>query len=184
MYGSHSTPFIMTHSAFAPGGGHSFMNVGKHAPPMPTTPAFFILSTISSGVSSGWSSSFSSFVERSIVSSHSSPSTATMTAGLMYPDASMALSTFVTVPETDENIGALTNPPASAIIVPTFTLSPLLTIGLAGAPMCWLIGNIACLGSGAGCVALSWLSLFSSGCMPPILNVRTFIACLLPYCYC
>ena len=35
-----------------------------------------------------------------------------------------------------ENIGADTKPPASAILVPTFTLSPFFTIGVAGAPIC------------------------------------------------
>ena len=48
----------------------------------------------------------------------------------------MAVSILKTVPLTDEKIGADTKPPASAIIVPTFTLSPFWTTGLAGAPIC------------------------------------------------
>ena len=175
MYGSHSTPLIITHSGVVPGGGHSFTCVGKHAPPIPTTPAAFTRLTISSGVSSGWSSRRSSLSERSMFSSHSSPSTFMITAVRIYPDASMALPTLSTVPETEECIGALTNPPASAIIVPTFTLSPFFTMGFAGAPMCCPIGNTACFGNGAGCVTASLLSLFSAGCIPPILNVRVFM---------
>ena len=41
-----------------------------------------------------------------------------------------------TVPDTDECIGAETNPPASAIFCPAFTWSPFCTIGTAGAPIC------------------------------------------------
>jgi UDP-N-acetylmuramoyl-L-alanyl-D-glutamate--2,6-diaminopimelate ligase len=44
--------------------------------------------------------------------------------------------TSVTVPETLECTGALINPPASPMSVPTKTLSPFLTVGLAGAPIC------------------------------------------------
>ena len=58
------------------------MKVGNPAPPIPVTPAHLMRFTISSGVSSVWSATRSSFVERSIVSSHSSPSTFIMIAGL------------------------------------------------------------------------------------------------------
>ena len=151
------------------------MNVGNPAPPMPVMPAFFTFSTISSGVSSGCSASVSSLSERSMDSSHSSPSTLMMMDGLRYPVASMALSILSTVPETEEKMGAETKPPASAIIVPTFTLSPRATTGLAGAPMCCESGKTACAGNAAGVVFTSDDSLFSSGCTPPMLNVRSFM---------
>ncbi len=48
-YGSHSTPFIMTVSILLPLGGDSLTTVGKAAPPIPTIPAFRILSKISLG---------------------------------------------------------------------------------------------------------------------------------------
>ena len=65
------------------------------------------------------------------------------TAGLRYPLASVTLSILLTVPDTDENTAADTNPPASAIFVPTLTLSPRFTIATAGAPMCCDSGNTA-----------------------------------------
>ena len=42
-----------------------------------------------------------------------------------------------TVPDTEENTGAETKPPASAIICPSSTRSPFFTMHFAGAPMCW-----------------------------------------------
>ena len=55
----------------------SFTWQGNVAPPMPTMPAFFIFSTIALLSSSGRSLSLTSVSERSILSSHSSPSTST-----------------------------------------------------------------------------------------------------------
>ena len=134
-YGSHSTALIMTHSALNAGGGHNFTCVGKQAPPKPTIPASAIFFTISSAVRLH---SFTNVSVRSMVSSHSSPSTSMNTAGLAYPLASTIVSIFATFPLTDEWIAADTKPPGSAIFVPTFTTSPLATIGFAGAPICWL----------------------------------------------
>ena len=74
-YGSHSTALMMTHSGLNCGGGMSFTWVGKQAPPIPTMPAFFTFSIISSGVSSGLSAKVTSLSLRSMDSSHSSPST-------------------------------------------------------------------------------------------------------------
>ena len=93
----------------------------------------------------------------------------------MAPDTSIASPTLMTVPEIEEKIFAETKPPASAIIVPTFTLSPSFTMALAGAPICWLSGYTAILGNGACLVTESLLSLFSSGCIPPILKVFDLI---------
>ena len=73
---------IMTGLGFAVNnynyGGQSFTCVGKQAPPRPTIPASAIFFTISSAESSH---SFTSVALRSIVSSHSSPSTSIKIAG-------------------------------------------------------------------------------------------------------
>ena len=63
---------MMMISALLPGGGISFTCVGKVAPPRPTIPAAAILSTISLDDNV---QSFTNASLRSIVSSHSSPST-------------------------------------------------------------------------------------------------------------
>ena len=91
-YGSHSTPLIITTSAFIPFGGNNLIWVGKVAPPNPTTPAAFILATISSG-ENGISFFRSSL--KSTPSTHWSSSTFLMiTAVRLYPELSNTSSIF------------------------------------------------------------------------------------------
>ena len=103
---------MMRNSAFLPGGGESFTFVGNVAPPKPTIPHSLIFSIIS------FESSFISFSilsERSIVSTHSSPSTVITTALQGLPARSKTVSMPFTVPDTLECTGAEMNPFAFAI---------------------------------------------------------------------
>ena len=81
------------------------------------------------------------------------------------------LSIFETVPDTGECMLDDTNPLASAMRVPTFTVSPFLTMQLAGAPMCWLSIRETCRGTGMAVTGHCDVSLFSLGCIPPMRNV-------------
>ena len=163
---------MITISALFPGGGINFTCVGKVAPPRPTIPEAAILSTISLEDSAH---SFTKVSLRSIVSSHSSPSTSIYIAGRLYPLASRALSILFTLPDTEEWMFADTKPPALASNVPTFTRSPFFTTACAGAPICWLRGIITCLGVARAVIFLPADSLFSGGCIPPIRNVLSIL---------
>ncbi len=50
-------------------------------------------------------------------------------------------STAMTLPETDECTGADTGASFEPMSWPIFTVSPTLTTGLFGAPICWIIGS-------------------------------------------
>ena len=52
-------------------------------------------------------------------------------------------------------MGEDTKPPASAILVPTFTVSPGFTVGVAGRPMCMDMGIFTTLGGGIRTGAMS-----------------------------
>ena len=110
--GSHSAPLMIRQSAFFPGPGLSFTWVGKVAPPRPTTPQDFILSSMKPG-SSGIS--VTSVSERSMPSAHSSPSTAISICVTQLPARSLRGDIAFTVPLTGECTNAEMNPPGSAI---------------------------------------------------------------------
>ena len=90
------------------------------------------------------------------------------------PTMSLHTSILFTVPLTGEWMLAHMKACASAISCPTFTLSPLATMGVAGAPRCWFINTATCLGRGICSMAALVDILFSSGWTPPILNVFIF----------
>ena len=110
--------------------GESLTWVGNPAPPIPTIPAFLTASRISS-----LEERFQS-IRGLYLTSSSRKSFSMMMLLTISPVTTRLGSIAFTVPDTDEKTGAETNPPASAIIWPLKTLSPLFTIGLAGAPMC------------------------------------------------
>ena len=118
----------------------SFTLVGNPAPPRPTTPQARTASTkLSRPVTCG-----------GVIPSYTccSPSVS-MTMAVSYrPLEPRIWSSFFTLPDTPEWMGADTKPPASAISWPTFTVSPALTTGLAGAPMCMDMGTVTTAGTG------------------------------------
>ena len=93
-----------------------------------------------------------------------------------------------TLPETEEKTGLEIKEDASAIFIPFKTLSPALTSGFAGAPICWLIGKTIISAAGIFTISLFSEKLFpSKGCTPdlketffikfctPLLNYHTTI---------
>ena len=141
-YGSHSHPLRrMVSTGFA---GFSLTQVGKPAPPIPTIPASFTISMISSGVSS--SRALCGCTDSCRVFFPSDSMTTAITSLPLVP--CIRGSTATTVPLTLECTGALINPAASPIFCPTFTVSPTSTIGLAGAPRCWDMEITTVFGSG------------------------------------
>ena len=127
--------------------------VGKPAPPTPTRPQAWIaasspaLSLTTGGTQAGSTVCF--------------PSALMATAVAMTPLTMRMGATSSTVPDTLACTLALTKPPALPISVPTRTVSPFLTTGSAGAPMCISMGMITCSGTGiltVGCAAVpfSW----------------------------
>ena len=105
--------------------------VGKVAPPIPTIPAFFTISTISSTVrASGSAGAFTSSL--TVFWKSFSITTDTMSPPIEKGRGSMAF----TVPETLAWMGADTNLSLSPINWPTLTKSPAFTTGVQGAPIC------------------------------------------------
>ena len=140
--GSHSHPFRrMVSTGFA---GFSFTQVGKPAPPIPTIPASRMISMISSGVR--LSRSLCGCTDSCRVFLPSDSITTAITSLPLVP--CIRGSTATTVPLTLECTGALINPAASPIFCPTFTVSPIATIGFAGAPRCWDMEITTVFGSG------------------------------------
>ena len=84
-----------------------------------------------------------------------------------------------TVPDTLEWIGALKNASLSPIFVPTFTVSPLATIGLQGGPMCCDIEMHTSLGSGSSTPGQFSVFLKCATCAPFSVFCKTLI---FPYC--
>ena len=118
----------------------SLMDVGKPAPPNPTEPLARTASTKLSR-SLTWGGARSSHTR-------CSPSVS-MTMAVSYRPLELSTwSSFFTLPDTPEWMGADTGPPAWAINWPTFTSSPTLTTGWAGAPMFIDMGTVITAGTG------------------------------------
>ena len=136
----------------------SFTTVGKPAPPRPTMPLARTASRKSCIVSSfgGWS----------VGSGSCLPSAAMTTVCMSFPPEPTCWPIFLTVPETLAYTGADTKPPALPISWPTLTLSPGLTTGMAGAPMCMDIGISTVSGMGRRSAASSAVFLRFGTCTP------------------
>ena len=160
--GSHSAPFIISVRIFLEGIEVSFTTEGNAAPPKPTTPASLIKFNISSldkpEISLAGIDSTVAFTSR--------PSDSIIIA-LELSIIGLGLSSIaITLPEILEWRLAEINPFACAINDPVLTLSPTLTMGSDGAPVCWDKSNIAFLGSGPIAIFLFFaISLKSGGCM-------------------
>ena len=151
-YGSHSAPLrISTSTGFF---GASLTNAGNVAPPMPTMPA---------SLTAASSSSLLIACQLRPIgrpSAHASSPSLSMTIA--------PFSNFLTLPETDAWMSAWRNASVVAIFWPRFTISPIFTHGLHGAPMCCESGIVTT--SGAGIVSMGAplaSSLPSCGWMPP-----------------
>ena len=156
IYGSHSQAFAMRVSTF-PILLSAFTFPGNAAPPMPTTPAFRIVSKISSAVSgNSLGSAVVSWKSFSITTARDCPKVG---CGL----CSMA----TTVPETDACTGTH-KPSPSPIFCPHNTWSPTLTSGVQGFPICCCIGITTCLGEMVRkLVSFVDISLLYLGWIPP-----------------
>ncbi len=85
------------------------------------------------------------------------------------PDTVSLGSILVTFPDTELTIFAEIKPLASPIICPIFTVSPTDTVGVAGAPICWLMGKTSSSFGIMTRIGVSILNSFPSyGCAPPL----------------
>ena len=137
----------------------SLTAVGKPAPPTPTRPqARMAASRLSLSVTAGGVQAGSTVWLPSVL----------MATALQTAPLTMRMgATSSTVPDTLECTSALTKPPALPMSVPTMTVSPFLTTGSAGAPMCICIGMTTCWGTGICTVAMPAVA-FSCGTRAPL----------------
>ena len=119
--------------------------VGNMAPPIPVTPASRMRLMMASG-------SFSSLPVRGLRSSQgvSWKSFSITTDITMSPSMWRRGSTATTLPETEACTGAEIGASVAPMSWPIFTVSPTLTTGWFGAPMCWTIGSTTSLGGAMG----------------------------------
>ena len=145
--------------------------MGKPAPPMPTMPHCLTISAISS-----FETALGSRISPKPGAHSFSKSFCTIMHLLIAPVTVWRSSIIFTLPETELKIGLEINEAASPIFIPTSTRSPILTVGTAGAPICWLIGNTI---SGAASIfiifSFSENAFPSNGCTPA-LNGTLFIS--------
>ena len=99
------------------------------------------------------------------------PSETISTTGAVAPVGSCSVATLATVPEMLAWIGE-PRPSTWPINVPTYTWSPSLTTGLAGAPMCIFSGMSTRSGDVMDVQAKSRISLHWGGCTPPLVLCR------------
>ena len=140
-------------------------------------PASRTISTISSGVASG--SGFAMGFMLSSMVRRPSFSMTTFVTGV--PIALRRVTMARTVPETLAWTGHPSPPATSPSFCPIFTLSPTLTTGVAGAPICWESGMETLAGSGRRSVESAAVSLCSSRCVPPRKVNRFIPLFLLPF---
>ncbi len=141
IHGSHSAPFSTSQSAPADRASASLAAVGKAAPPSPAIPAAPMRSSSVSAVSERQSQGPSP-------GSRSSRSSPSMTMQSPTPPGTGSLASSRTAPDTGECSSAATPPPA-AIRVPTRTVSPGRTSGVAASPDPWSSASIATAGAGS-----------------------------------
>ena len=139
------------------------MWVGKVAPPMPTTPAFWSTFTSSSAPRSApRSGGLQSWQGVSLKSF----SMTTLITGT--PLKCILGSTAATVPDTLAWTAADTAAVASPTFCPTVTWSPTATQGWQGAPMCMDMGTTTRAGGGSFSIGFLFVASFlSRGWMPP-----------------
>ena len=161
MYGSHSAALIIRVSTVLSAGTLSFTCVGNPAPPRPTSPEARTAFTKSALVSMQGGVNSASV---------NSPSFSMITACETSPEASLTSFTAVTFPETVACTGALTYWSLSPMTCPIFTVSPTLTVGVQGAPICWRIGKVTVSGAGKRFTGISLVCFSCETATPP----RTF----------
>ena len=115
--------------------------VGNMAPPMPVMPASRMRAIMASGSLS--CSGVSGCMSSQGVSWKSFSITTDTT---MSPSMCLLGSTATTLPDTEAWTGAEIGASLAPMSCPIFTVSPTLTVGWLGAPMCCIIGSTTSLG--------------------------------------